>query len=105
MLNHCAGDSDYASTGVLQQHLFDCKLRHVDVAPQVCSGKVFEILCLIVRKRLRDKDARVVNDTIYGAKAGYCRRSDLVGDGRIAYITPSPGEPIRSSEGRRGDVQ
>src|SRR5258708_5232866 len=105
MLNHGAGYTSYAPTTVLQQYLLDGKLRDIDIALQVRSGQLFEILYRVFRKRFREEDARVIDDTIYGTKSLYCRRSDLAGGRRVADVTSYHSQPIRRSEGGCCDVQ
>ena len=105
MLNHGAGHTSYAPTTVLHQHLLDGKLRDVDIALQVRCGQLFEILCRVFRKRFRDKDARVIDDTIYRAESLYCRRSDLAGGRRVADVTSHHSQPIGRTEAGYRDVQ
>jgi hypothetical protein len=63
MLNHGAGHTSYAPTTVLQQYLLDGKLCDIDIALQVRSRQLFEILYRVFRKRFREEDARVIDDT------------------------------------------
>jgi hypothetical protein len=55
----------------LRQHLFHCKLSDIDVTLEICFGESLKIASGIVSERLREKDARIVDDTIYGAEFAY----------------------------------
>ena len=68
MLDHGAGHARDTPTGVLGQHLLDGKLRDIDVAPQIRCRQPFEVFQRVLRERLRQEDARVIDDTIYRAK-------------------------------------
>jgi hypothetical protein len=56
MFNHGAGQTNDAAATALRQHLLDSKLRDVDVAPQIRSGQLFEILCRVFQKRFCDEN-------------------------------------------------
>jgi len=63
----------------LREHLLHRKLGDVDVALQIRFGQQFEIVNRVVRKRLREENAGVIDNTIDRAESVNRRRSNLRG--------------------------
>jgi hypothetical protein len=105
MLDHCGGHRSDAPTTLLRQHLLDGEVGDMDVALEVRSGQLFEILCGVLCEWLREEDARIIDDTIDRAKDFYRRRSDLLRGRRVADVTSHHRQPLRRSEGGRCNAE
>src|SRR5215469_1690666 len=87
MFHHRAGDTDDDPTCLLRQHLLHSKLRDVDKAGEISLYKSLKISGRIVRKRLREKGARAIDDTIDRAETTHGRRGKLRRSWRFADVS------------------
>src|SRR5271165_2340346 len=98
----------------VEPHVFFCVLHGEAPPDRIASAfldhgersvMLFEILWLVFRRRFREEDAPVPEDSVYRAIGLYCHQSDLVGTRRIADVTSYYSQPVHRSEAECCDVQ
>src|SRR5947209_3722919 len=76
-------DRDNAAAGLLRQHLLNGKLRDVQEAVEVRGDERPEVLGCVVRERLGEEDARVIDQRINRVEARQRRLDDFGGRCRL----------------------
>src|SRR3984957_20663265 len=104
MFDHGRGHASDAPTRLLRQHLFHCKLSDIDVTLEICFGESLKIVRGIVSERLSEKDARIVDDTIYRAENGHRCGGNLRGSRSLADVSFDYSQSFRRLNCRLCDM-